>query len=52
MNTFHIHDTNLHDSGRADRFRREAAVHRLLKDSETTFRPSIGHRMAHALRRR
>ena len=49
MNTFHIHDTNLHGSGRADRFRRDAELHRLLKGSGTTRRPTIGRRLAHAL---
>ena len=52
MNTFHIHDTNLHVPGRADRFRRDAEVHRLLKGSGPTRRPSVGHRLAHALGRR
>jgi hypothetical protein len=47
MNTFHINDT-----ARADRFRRDAELHRLLKGSGTTRRPSIGHRLAHALGRR
>ncbi len=49
MNTFHIHDTNLHNSGRADRFRRDAEMHRLLKGAGSTHRPTIGHRLAHAL---
>jgi hypothetical protein len=47
MNTFHINDT-----ARADRFRRDAELHRLLKGSGTTRRPTIGHRLAHALGRR
>lgn len=57
MNTFHIHDTilhgsGLHDPGRADRFRRDAEMHRLLKGAGSTRRPTIGHRLAHALGRR
>jgi hypothetical protein len=52
MNTFHIEDTNFHASDRADRFRREAELHRLLKGSGTTRRPTIGRRLAHALGRR
>jgi hypothetical protein len=47
MNTFHINDT-----ARADRFRRDAELHRLLKGSGTTRRPTIGHRLAHVLGRR
>ena len=47
MNTFHINDT-----ARADRFRRDADLHRLLKGSGTTRRPTIAHRLAHALGRR
>ncbi len=47
MNTFHINDT-----ARADRFRRDAELHRLLKGSGTTRRPTIGRRLAHALGRR
>jgi hypothetical protein len=52
VSTFHIHDTNLHDPNRADRFRRDAAMHRLLKGSGETRRPTIGRRLSHALRRR
>ena len=52
MSTFHIHDTNLHDPNRADRFRRDAEMHRLLKGSGATRRPTIGRRLSHALRRR
>lgn len=52
MNTFHVQDTILYDSGRADRFRREAELHRLLKGSGSTRRPTIGHRLAHAFGRR
>jgi hypothetical protein len=57
MNTFHIEDTivggsGFHGSGRADRFRREAELHRLLKGSGTTRRPSVRRRLAHALNRR
>jgi hypothetical protein len=47
MNTFHINDT-----ARADRFRRDAELHRLLKGSGPTRRPTIGRRLAHALGRR
>jgi hypothetical protein len=47
MNTFHINDT-----ARADRFRRDAELHRLLKGSGPTRRPNIGQRLAHALGRR
>ena len=47
MNTFHIND-----NARADRFRRDAELHRLLKGSGTTSRPTIGHRLAQALGRR
>jgi hypothetical protein len=52
VSTFHIHDTNLHDPNRADRFRRDAEMHRLLKGSGATRRPTIGRRLSHALRRR
>ena len=52
MNTFHIQDTNFHDPGRADRFRRDAELHRLLKGAGPTRRPSIGNRLTHVLRRR
>ncbi|MGH9134609.1 MAG: hypothetical protein ACRDZZ_11770 [Ilumatobacteraceae bacterium] len=50
MNSFHIHDIN--DAPRADRFRRDADIHRLLKGSGSTRRPTIGGRLKHALSRR
>jgi hypothetical protein len=52
MSTFHIHDTNLYDPGRVDRFRRDAQLHRLLKGSRSTRWSTIGHRLAHPLSRR
>jgi hypothetical protein len=52
MNTFHIHDTIFHDPGRADRFRRDAELHRLLSGSGSNRRPTVGHRLARALGRR
>ena len=57
MDSFHIRDTSLrdsglHGSGHADRFRRDAELHRLLKGSGAPLRPTIGRRLAHALGRR
>ena len=52
MSTFHIQDTNLHDPGRVDRFRRDAELQRLLNGSGRTRRSTIRHRLAHHLRRR
>ena len=52
MSTFHIHDTHLPDSGRIDRFRRDAELHRLLDGSGSTHRSTIRHRLAHHLGRR
>jgi hypothetical protein len=52
MNTFHIHEMDMYGSDRADRFRRDAELHRLLKGSGTTRRPTVGRRVADALSRR
>jgi hypothetical protein len=52
MNTHRIHEMNMYGSGRADRFRRDADLHRLLKGSGTTRRPTVGRRLADALSRR
>jgi hypothetical protein len=57
MDSFHMRDASLrdpglHGSGRAERFRRDAQLHRLLKGAGATPRRTMGRRLAHVLGRR